>query len=335
MAKPDLFGVWLLEAFERGGVDTDQLEQKCPEEFNNLITNPRTASPGDLNTVLVNCAHLSEDNSFGLHLPNYVDTVMLGTLGFLQWNAPTVRHLMGFTVEYFQTLYLDASFEFSINENMGTIEFRMDSPFNSSCRHQNEWSLGFFADFISKKRGCRWHPIRTEFMNDAPDNIADLVEIFGGDISFNSDRTAFEFGVEELDFTLNKTDPHLLEILTDRAETLMAEVGHLNSFVSMTRLLILEGLELGNANSSHIARMLDMSRSTFKRRLAKEGGSFRALRKEIIRQVAVDALKNTEVEVGEVAAKLGYSELSAFDRAFKKMVGVSPGGYRRSTKRES
>jgi len=331
MAKKELSGVWLLEAFRRGGVDTDLLVQECPVELNNLITDPRTTSPGDLNTVLVNCARLSGDESFGLHMPDFVDVVMMGPMGYLQLNAPTVGHLMDFTADFYHTLYLNANLNFSINDTIGTIEFRMERPFDITCRHQNEWTLGFLPDFISKKLGYHWHPLRAEFMNDAPDNIGDLVELFGGDITFNSDRTAFEFGIEVLDFTLNKTDPHLLKVLTNQAETLMQEVGQLNNFVSMTRMLILEGLELGCANSSDIARRLAMSRSTFKRRLGKEGLSFRMLRDEIIRQVAMDALRNTKAEVGDVAAKLGYSELSAFDRAFKRLVGVSPGGFRRGS----
>lgn len=329
MVRKKLPGIWLLEAFKRGGVDTDFLMQECSLELENLIADPRTTSPNDLNNVLSNCAKSGGDESFGLHMVNNVDVVMMGPMGYLQLNAPTVKHLLDFTADFFHTLYQSAAFEVSIDEGICTVEFRMDRPHSLYCRHQNEWSLGFLPEFISNQLGYRWQPLRAEFANDAPDNIADLVEIFGGDITFNSSRTAFEFKVGDLDLSLNKTDPHLLKVLTNQAEALMQEIGDLNSFVSMTRMLILEGLELGSANSSDIARRLAMSRSTFKRRLGKEGLSFRKLKDQIIQQVASEALINTEAEVGDVAAKLGYSELSAFDRAFKRLAGVSPSAFRR------
>jgi len=96
------------------------------------------------------------------------------------------------------------------------------------------------------------------------------------------------------------------------------------------RLQILELLESDGTNSSDIARRMAMSRSTLKRSLAVRGLTFRGLRDEIIKDVACKALLETEAEVGTVASKLGYSELSAFDRAFKRITGMSPTMYRRA-----
>ncbi len=329
MVKKELNGVWLLEAFRRSGVDTDRLVQEYPTELNNLIIDPSNVSLQDLNAVLLCCARLSGDESLGLHMLDNVDVIMLGPMGYLQMNAPTVRHLMEFTTDFYHTLYRGDTFHFSVGEKISTIEFRMDMPLSLSGRHQNEWSLGFLPDFITKKLGYRWQPRRTEFTNDAPDNIADLVEVFGADISFNASRTAFEFETEFLDLTINKSDPHLLKVLTNQAEALMREIGQQEPSVTLTRLYILEGLERGGANSSDIAQRMAMSRSTLKRRLASHGLTFRKLRDEVIRQVAGEALLDSEVDVGEVASKLGYSELSAFDRAFKRLSGFSPTQFRK------
>jgi len=334
MAKTELQGIWLLEAFRRSGVNTDDLVRECQVELTNLLATPRTTSTHDLNTVLLCCARLSGDENFGLHMVDHVDVVMMGPMGYLQVNAPTVKHLMDFTTKFYHTLYLGASFHFKQGKKTSIIEFRLNMPLGVSPRHQNEWSLGFLPDFISKQLGYRWQPIRAEFTNDAPDNVNDLVAIFGGDISFNAPRTAFYFDTNSLSLKINRTDPHLLKVLTNQAEAIMSEIGHQEPFVTMIRFQILEGMESGAAGSSDIARRMAMSRSTLKRRLVAYGLSFRELKDEVIREVATEALLDTNADVGEVAAKLGYSELSAFDRGFKRLMGMSPTKFRQQKRRE-
>ena len=56
--------------------------------------------------------------------------------------------------------------------------------------------------------------------------------------------------------------------------------------------------------------------------------SFRALRDDVIKNLAKQALAETTTHVTEIALKLGYSELSSFDRTFRRMTGMTPRGYR-------
>ncbi len=53
------------------------------------------------------------------------------------------------------------------------------------------------------------------------------------------------------------------------------------------------------------------------------------LREKIVLQLAQEALGQTDAQVSEIALKLGYSELSAFDRAFGRLTGMSPLVFRR------
>jgi len=175
-----------------------------------------------------------------------------------------------------------------------------------------------------------WHPIRTDFRNEAPADQTELRRIFGDEINFNAHRTAFEFASEALDRSLNLADSKLLEILTDQAEELLKMITIPDSFLTAVRLQILEDLEKKKATIQEIAPLMAVSRSTFKRRLAVRGLSFRGLRNDVIRNVATKALMETDAEIGTIALKLGYSELSAFDRAFKRITGMSPTMYQKN-----
>jgi AraC-like DNA-binding protein len=78
-----------------------------------------------------------------------------------------------------------------------------------------------------------------------------------------------------------------------------------------------------------MAREVARSRRTIQRRLYQHGQSYRGLRDAVRRDAALDLLVNTRQTCEAIAAALGFSEPSAFSRAFRKWTGRSPGAYRR------
>jgi AraC-like DNA-binding protein len=78
-----------------------------------------------------------------------------------------------------------------------------------------------------------------------------------------------------------------------------------------------------------VARAMNMSDSSLQRHLSNEGTSFQAIKDGLRRDVAIFRLNTSEVPLGRLAAELGFSESSSFQRAFKGWTGCSPGVYRR------
>lgn len=76
-----------------------------------------------------------------------------------------------------------------------------------------------------------------------------------------------------------------------------------------------------------IARRVDVSTRTIDRNLQKEGTSFRALSDKVRFETACELLLKPGVSVSEVAARLGFSEISNFSRSFKRVVGITPSQY--------
>jgi len=77
-----------------------------------------------------------------------------------------------------------------------------------------------------------------------------------------------------------------------------------------------------------LARELHMSERTLKRKLAEHGTTYSAIRDDLRRQRALLLLDNRELSIGEIAGRLGYSELPNFTRAFRKWTGMTPASYR-------
>lgn len=77
-----------------------------------------------------------------------------------------------------------------------------------------------------------------------------------------------------------------------------------------------------------LAAHLHISAQTLRRHLREEGTSFQELKDQLRRDIAIYHLGRADLSLQQIAEQLGFSEPSAFHRAFKKWTGVTPGAYR-------
>ena len=89
----------------------------------------------------------------------------------------------------------------------------------------------------------------------------------------------------------------------------------------------------GACSATTVARLFSMHRRTLHRHLRMEGRAFRQVADGIRFEIACELLENTDMALGQVAAALQYSELSAFTRAFRRWSGQSPSAWRTSHSR--
>jgi AraC-like DNA-binding protein len=102
------------------------------------------------------------------------------------------------------------------------------------------------------------------------------------------------------------------------------------SLVSRVRSAVTDLLSGGVPRRAEIARQLGMSERTLQRHLAEQGQSYQALVNDVRREVAESLLSATESSLSEVAFLTGFSEQSAFQRAFKSWTGKTPLGFRQA-----
>jgi AraC-like DNA-binding protein len=77
-----------------------------------------------------------------------------------------------------------------------------------------------------------------------------------------------------------------------------------------------------------VAAHLHISPQTLRRHLREEGSSFQELKDQLRRDIAIYHLSRADLSLQQIAEQLGFSEPSAFHRAFKKWTGLTPGAYR-------
>jgi AraC-like DNA-binding protein len=73
-----------------------------------------------------------------------------------------------------------------------------------------------------------------------------------------------------------------------------------------------------------IASRMNMTARSFQRRLQEEGQSYRNISSQLRKEFAMQLLNTSHSKMEEIAEVLGYSEASAFRRAFKTWTDTSP-----------
>lgn len=96
------------------------------------------------------------------------------------------------------------------------------------------------------------------------------------------------------------------------------------SFVQSLRTALLKALQSGEPTSRTVARLLHLSERTLFRRLEEHQLAFKEVLAQTRMQLAKEYLCEGRLTHSEIALLLGYSEQSAFSRAFKRESGVSP-----------
>lgn len=92
--------------------------------------------------------------------------------------------------------------------------------------------------------------------------------------------------------------------------------------------LIQVQLARGKVGAETVASQLNMSRYTLHKKLRQEGLTFATLLEQVRREQAIAYMKDKTKPLVEIAEQLGFSELSAFSRAFKRWMGTPPAEYR-------
>jgi AraC-like DNA-binding protein len=126
-----------------------------------------------------------------------------------------------------------------------------------------------------------------------------------------------------LDLPLPTADPHTARLFEQQCAEILDHRQVRRGTSGVVRgILLRRPAEM--ASMEETAAELHLDTRTLHRRLTAEGTSFRALEAEVREGLAIELLSRAGLSVGEVARRLGYSEVAAFSRAFKRWTGHPP-----------
>ncbi len=175
-------------------------------------------------------------------------------------------------------------------------------------------------------------PFLTEVWYQCPRPAGvDRAEALGCRVRYGAPEARSVVRREPLERPLPRHDPALFAYLERHARAVLASVPEGGGVPDRVRRFITEGLRDGEPAQAEIARKLAMSERTLQRRLRESGTSFAAILDAVRQQLSQLYLSEPTVAVHEVAFLLGYSEPSAFHRAFRRWTGVTPQEFRKQS----
>jgi AraC-like DNA-binding protein len=167
------------------------------------------------------------------------------------------------------------------------------------------------------------------FRRAAPADTGPYQAFFRCPVAFGADANRLLIGVAEADHAL-PTGNRDVAALHDRV--LVEQLARLDKKDVMARFRasVLERMTSGDLSEENLARDLHMSRRSLQRRLAEAEATYQSLVDETRRDMALRYLADPDKSATDIAFLLGYSQQSAFTRAFRRWTGNSPSAYRSS-----
>jgi len=175
-------------------------------------------------------------------------------------------------------------------------------------------------------------PLEVYFQHHAPITTEHHEAFFGCPVRFAADKDAMLLSRQSLSEPNLLGDAGITQFLVAHLEQELAQVSDPPALQVRTKNEIARALSEGLPRMADIARQLGLSARSFHRRLADQGLSFQTLTEETRREIATSMLKEKRYSLSEIAFLTGYSEQSAFNRAFKRWMGMTPAAYRNAIK---
>lgn len=303
--------------FGRAGIDPEQL------------LHPTLSLPlPNYCKVLEEAARQTGCANFGLRYGQQFQPQALGLLGYIGLCSATLEDAL-----------INFSRAFPFHQHSTLIElvdqgecYRFDYQVRHGAinerRQDAELTMGMAMNLVRHVLGPDWAPRQVAFEHARPEDWHEHRDAFHADVSFEQGCNSLLIPKRELvGKAMPGSDPILLMLIKDAIRQL-GDTGGETSLLDRARQTILATLHLGEPALDEIAHNLGLSEWALQRKLREYGLSFTQLVDQIRQDSAIAHLKQQNLSVTQLASMLGYSETSAFSRAFKRWFGLSPRQWR-------
>ncbi|WP_028766346.1 AraC family transcriptional regulator [Shewanella fidelis] len=312
---------------ELGG-DTHNLLLQCELRPRDLSNPDNMIAFASMINLLELASNELNCQDFGLRLAAKQGLEMLGSVGLIIQASHTVREALVNAQRYmmlhsYGEYWMLREFEQSI-----FIERYQIYQDISYAKQYKELSFGVCAGLVKTLIGQPLQLERLEFAHVQISDSSVYRKYFECPVVFNqeNDRLILDSSYLEQPLLPNSyQDKQQVKFYLDQ---LISQFG--GDIERKVKTLILQTMGLHDANIDQVATMLNMNRRTLQRRLASEGLTFKQLLTDVRMSTACWYLQSSQLDITLLSEVLGYSDVSAFSKAFKQVVGVSPLKWRKS-----
>ena len=271
----------------------------------------------------------THNDVFGLLYGQQFEPTQLGLLGYIALASSNVGTAFENASELFHHHQQRSLLRVVRQRDLSRIEYCIWDPAVSARRQDAESSLGMFLNILRHALGNQWAPEEVHFEHARPDSWTEHERRLGAPAFFSRPCNALVLRTRDLDTPMPRADAHLLALLKHNLTHMGLAKTENTSIVDRAAAVIRERLSEGEPSLDDVSRVLDLPNWTLQRRLRGHGCTYQELLIEVRRELALGYLRDPYIQISELAFLLGYSEISAFSRAFHRWLDMSPSEWRR------
>lgn len=249
-----------------------------------------------------------------------------GVVGLLMQHLPTVSESLLCLIGHGHPYQFGAVSTLEIRDGTAILRHWLTPADVQGGRQVLDCALASCCRMMQALCGPDWTPHEVLLSHPSDNEESPYGRTFGSPVRFDQEGTALVFDARWLSHPVAGADTgfrHMLEVQVNALERLHDESLSSQLRRALRTLLLRKGCSAGRT-----AQLFALHPRTMSRRLKAEGQSYQHLVDEVRYDIARYLLANAALSLAEVAVALGYSEASAFTRAFRRWSGINPKAWR-------
>src|SRR5262245_3283019 len=319
----------LLEAIKSAGENPDHVLEAVGLD-SALFSQPEGSIAVSLFArILEEAARSTGDLCFGLHFGERYNPKNNGPLIYVVLNSPTIAAGIENTARYLQIHNEATKASLIVERDCAYLRFSPNELLINASHQHSEYQMAVAVNTARLGVGSQWAPREVHFMHQLAAATPEHTRVFRAPIVFGCPANALVMDSEFLTRQVPAADPKLYSILKSYLERALSDLPREDELLAVVRRALTEAIRDGDPKLSRVAKKIAMSPRSLQRRLSEHGLDFKKLVEDTRQRLALKHLKERKDSLTEIAFMLGYSDLSAFNRAFKRWMGSAPLEYRR------
>jgi AraC-like DNA-binding protein len=323
-----------LDAYVRSrGVDAAAALRRAGLEPGDLTDPDRRVPLIRYLQLLETCAELAGDSQFGLKFGAQYEPRHAGVVGNVALASRTIGEAFEAIGRYLPTMVDGTVHGMEVADGVAFVYSYYVDPLMMSYRQKGDWAIAFACNLVRVGLGDpRWTPqevLLPQLADETPEQRRVRAGIMGEHIRGGHPWAGIRFDARLLDRAMPTADAMIAGMMRHYGDLRLAALPEHGGELDQLRRGIAQMLVKGESGIAHLAGATGTSVRTLQRRLREVGVNYSDLQDDVRRTLALNLLENETLALGEIAFSLGYSDVSAFNHAFRRWVGHSPGHHRR------
>lgn len=261
-------------------------------------------------------------SDFGIRLSSRQSFAVLGPLWLAMLRGQNVQDALTLLAKFFY-LHTDGALVGLELQADGSafLTYSLVAGLNTRDRQTMELGLALLCNELRRHCGTTWMPKSVLFCHAPTSKQGSYQRCFGPSLRFNQDRNALWLDASSLRTPLAVGSGAAHGMMTS---LLVTQRDDALAVASKVEGLIRALLPFSTCDRESVAQLANFSQRSLQRRLAEAGTTFQQLRDQVRADIALKYLRQSNLRVTQISEILGYSQPSAFTRAFSRQHGCTP-----------